>query len=267
MENENPWEKKNSPSVDQVLEDLKRFIVGGRGGKKSPKKDGSKKQPFSPDFNVRKLFLFVVPVLVAILLFKSFYQVQPGEKGIVLRLGKYSKTTSSGLNFLIPFVEKVVVVDIETIRKEEFGFRSNASGRSAESARSTRTLDTESLMLTGDRNVINLNWVVQYKVNQPKNFIFNIRDGVSVVRDLSEMVIRRLVGNRDFDYLLQEREEIAFEALGEIQKKLNFYKSGVDLVTVQLQDVTPPTPVRPSFRSKRSRPRPHKTSQRSTKNL
>ena len=74
MENENPWEKKNSPSVDQVLEDLKRFIVGGRGGKKSPKKDGSKKQPFSPDFNVRKLFLFVVPVLVAILLFKSFYQ-------------------------------------------------------------------------------------------------------------------------------------------------------------------------------------------------
>ena len=247
MENENPWEKKNSPSVDQVLEDLKRFIVGGRGGKKSPKKDGSKKQPFSPDFNVRKLFLFVVPVLVAILLFKSFYQVQPGEKGIVLRLGKYSKTTSSGLNFLIPFVEKVVVVDIETIRKEEFGFRSNASGRSAESARSTRTLDTESLMLTGDRNVINLNWVVQYKVNQPKNFIFNIRDGVSVVRDLSEMVIRRLVGNRDFDYLLQEREEIAFEALGEIQKKLNFYKSGVDLVTVQLQDVTPPTPVRPSF--------------------
>ena len=165
----------------------------------------------------------------------------------MLRLGKYSKTTSSGLNFLIPFVEKVVVVDIETIRKEEFGFRSNASGRSAESARSTRTLDTESLMLTGDRNVINLNWVVQYKVNQPKNFIFNIRDGVSVVRDLSEMVIRRLVGNRDFDYLLQEREEIAFEALGEIQKKLNFYKSGVDLVTVQLQDVTPPTPVRPSF--------------------
>ena len=97
-------------------------------------------------------------------------------------------------------------------------------------------------MLTGDRNEINLNWVVQYKVNQPKNFIFNIKDGRSAVRDLSEMVIRRLVGNRDFDYLLLQREEVAFEALEEIQEKLNFYKSGVDLVTVQLQDVTPPTP-------------------------
>ncbi len=247
MENENPWEKKSSPSVDQVLEDLKKFIVGGRGGKKTPKNKGSKRPPFSPDLNARKIFLFVVPILVAILLFKAFYQVQPGEKGVVLMLGKYSKTTSSGLNFLIPFVEKVIIVDIETIRKEEFGFRSNASARNAEAARSTRTLDTESLMLTGDRNVINLNWVVQYKVNKPTDFIFNIRDGRAAVRDLSEMVIRRLVGNRDFDYLLQEREEIAFEALKEIQEKLNFYKSGVDLVTVQLQDVTPPTPVRPSF--------------------
>ena len=247
MENENPWEKKSNPSVDQVLEDLKRFVVGNRGKKKSPKKDGSKKPPFSPNLNSRKIFLFIVPALVAILLFKSFYQVQPGEKGIVIRLGKYSKTTSSGLNFLIPFIEKVIVVDIETIRKEEFGFRSNSSTRNTEAARSTRTLDAESLMLTGDRNVINLNWVVQYKVNQPKNFIFNIKDGRSAVRDLSEMVIRRLVGNRDFDYLLLQREEVAFEALEEIQEKLNFYKSGVDLVTVQLQDVTPPTPVRPSF--------------------
>ena len=197
MENENPWEKKSSPSVDQVLEDLKKFIVGGRGGKKTPKNKGSKRPPFSPDLNARKIFLFVVPILVAILLFKAFYQVQPGEKGVVLMLGKYSKTTSSGLNFLIPFVEKVIIVDIETIRKEEFGFRSNASARNAEAARSTRTLDTESLMLTGDRNVINLNWVVQYKVNKPTDFIFNIRDGRAAVRDLSEMVIRRLVGNRD----------------------------------------------------------------------
>ena len=248
MENENPWErKKTNPGIDQLLEDLKTMVVGKKGGKKPPKKNGSNKPPFSPNLNSRKIFLFVIPVLVAVLLFKSFYQVQPGEKGIVLRLGKYSKTTSSGLNFLIPFAEKVIVVDIETIRKEEFGFRSNPAGGNVEAARSTRTLDAESLMLTGDRNVINLNWVVQYKVNQPRDFVFNIRDGRSAVRDLSEMVIRRLVGNRDFDYLLQQREEIAFEALEEIQGKLNFYKSGVDLVTVQLQDVTPPTPVRPSF--------------------
>ena len=110
MENENPWErKKTNPGIDQLLEDLKTMVVGKKGGKKPPKKNGSNKPPFSPNLNSRKIFLFVIPVLVAVLLFKSFYQVQPGEKGIVLRLGKYSKTTSSGLNFLIPFARSKVI--------------------------------------------------------------------------------------------------------------------------------------------------------------
>ena len=89
--------------------------------------------------------------------------------------------------------------------------------------------------------------MVQYKIKDARNFIFNIKDGRETIRDLSEMVMRRLAGNRDFDYLLDQREELALEAKVEIQKKLNFYNSGVDLVAVQLQDVTPPETVRPSF--------------------
>lgn len=240
MSNEkDPWGQNNNSNLDSLI----------KGFKEAFNKNKSTKGKTPTDKNKRgKLFLFLIPIVVVILAFKSFYQVQAGEKGIVLKVGKYSKTTDSGLNFLIPFVEEVIIVDIETIRKEEFGFRSSQSQRNfTDSSRSTRTLDTESLILTGDRNVINLNWVVQYKINSPKDFVFNIKDGRATIRDLSEMVVRRLVGNRDFDYLLDQREELALETKIEMQEKLNFYNSGVDLVAVQLQDVTPPEPVRPSF--------------------
>ena len=240
MENENPWGKNTNSSFESFFEDLKKTF------QKKQKKTGSKTPKRKRSF--RKLFLLLIPILVVVLAFKSFYQVQAGEKGIVMRVGKYAKTTNSGLNFLIPFVEEVVIVDTETIRKEEFGFRSSVSQRNfSGDSRSTRTLDVESLILTGDRNVINLNWVVQYKINNPKDFIFNIKDGRATIRDLSETVIRRLAGNRDFDYLLDQREELALETKLEMQEKLNFYNSGVDLVAVQLQDVTPPETVRPSF--------------------
>lgn len=239
MENENPWGKNKNSDFDIFEYFKKSFQKKG----KSTKQKTTRKAP-----DLKKLFLFLIPIFVVFLAFKSFYQVQAGEKGIVMRVGKYSKTTDSGLNFLIPFVEEVIIVDTETIRKEEFGFRSSVSQRNfSDASRSTRTLDIESLILTGDRNVINLNWVVQYKINNPKDFVFNIKDGRITIRDLSEMVIRRLAGNRDFDYLLDQREELAIETKLEMQEKLNFYKSGVDLVAVQLQDVTPPEAVRPSF--------------------
>ena len=241
MQNDNPWDKKNNPELDKFVNSFKGWLGGGKNNKGSNQKN-------SKGFDIKKLAFFLLPVLIVIILFQSVYQIQPGEKGIVLRVGKYYKTTDSGLNFLIPFVEDVIIVDVETIRKEEFGFRSsNLQSNFADVSRATRTLDQESLMLTGDRNVINLNWVVQYKINRPKDFVFNIKDSRAMVRDLSQMVVRRLVGNRDFDYVLDQREELALETKIEMQEKLNFYQSGLDLVTVQLQDVTPPTTVRPSF--------------------
>ena len=238
MSKENPWEQSENSSLESFLQDFKKIWKKGK-----KKANGNSPTPYKK----RSFFVFLIPIAIVFLAFKSFYQVQAGEKGIVLRVGKYYKTTEPGLNFLIPYIEQVIVVDIETIRKEEFGFRSNLEQRFNNSSRSTRTLDSESLILTGDRNVINLNWVVQYKIKNARDFIFNIKDGRATIRDLSETVIRRLAGNRDFDYLLDQREELALEAKLEIQEKLNSYNSGVDLVAVQLQDVTPPEPVRPSF--------------------
>ena len=240
MTNENPWGGGENSGLDKIVNDFKQaFARSSKTGQKNSGPGG---------LGLSKLFFILIPVLVVFLIFKSFYQIQAGEKGIILKFGKYSKTTNSGLNFLLPFVEEVIVVDVETIRKEEFGFRSSSVQRGfPDASRSTRTLDVESLILTGDRNVINLNWVVQYKISNPKDFVFNIKDGRATIRDLSEMVIRRLAGNRDFDYLLDQREELALETKIEMQEKLNSYSSGVDLVAVQLQDVTPPEAVRPSF--------------------
>ena len=226
MEEQNPWDNLQDKK-EKVLEQFKKN---------------------RPNFSQWKpIVLIVLGVVVIYQAFQSFYQVEPGERGVVLRYGQYQVTTEPGLNFRIPIIERVIIVNIDNIRKEEFGFRSTTSARFGGDARTSRTLDVESLMLTGDRNVINLNWVVQYRITEPEKFLFNIKDVRATVRDISETVIRRLVGNRDFDYVLDQREELALETRLEMQKMLVRYQSGVQLVTIQLQDVTPPQAVRPSF--------------------
>jgi membrane protease subunit HflK len=240
----NPWGNNNNQKppefgdlVDKGLKRMSSFLNDG-GGKGSgdgeePEKKGSS----------GLLVILVIGFLIFIG-FKSFYQIQPGERGVVLRFGQYLTTTYPGLNFKIPMVDQVYKIDVETVRKEEFGFRSQLADNFT---RTSRTQNIESLMLTGDKNVININWVVQYRIEKPEDFLFNVRDVRAMVRDISESVIRRLVGNRDFDYVLDKREELALNTRTEMQDLLNKYSTGIKLVTVQLQDVNPPEPVRPSF--------------------
>jgi membrane protease subunit HflK len=102
-------------------------------------------------------------------------------------------------------------------------------------------------MLTADKNVIDVEWIVQYKVRDPMNFIFKIAEVPQAVRDVSEAAMRRIVGNMDFDFVLGNREILADTASREMQAILDSYESGVNIVTVQLQDVNPPDPVRPAF--------------------
>jgi len=103
------------------------------------------------------------------------------------------------------------------------------------------------LMLTGDKNVIDVEWIVQYKVLDPVNFVFKVADVQSAVRDVSESAIRRIVGNMNFDYVLKNREVLAAATARELQAALNHYETGVKIVTVQLQDVNPPDAVKPAF--------------------
>ena len=241
-DNMNPWGDRNKkPSeLDELIQQGLKKIFNIKQGNKPPSGSDNNIKPPS-GFNIG---IIIVVLAVLFLGYQSVYQIQPNEQGVVLRFGRFSNISSPGLNFLIPFIEKVIKVDVESIRKEEFGFRQNISRTYSQAS---NALDLESLMITADKNVIQLNWVVQYKIRDAENFLFNIRDPRAAVRDVSESVIRRLVGNRDFDYVLNNREELAESTLKEMQDLLDKYSSGIQLVVVQLQDLNPPDPVRPSF--------------------
>lgn len=189
----------------------------------------------------------VVLALAVILLWSSWYTVQPDETAIVQRFGKVVRTAGPGLHFKIPYgIETVRLVPTARVLKEEFGFRSEVPGR--RTRYSPRQFDDESLMLSGDLNVIDVEWIVQYRIAEPEKFLFRVREPIDTIRDVSEAVMRRVVGNRlGSDVLTVGRAAIATEVKDEMQKILDEYQTGIRLVTVELQNVTPPDPVKPAF--------------------
>jgi membrane protease subunit HflK len=191
---------------------------------------------------------FIVAVIVvALLMWSSWYTVQPEETAVVQRFGRVVRTESPGLHFKLPFgIETVRLVPTARILKEEFGFRTLEPGR--RTRYSQQDLSTESLMLTGDLNVIDVQWIVQYRIDDPVRFLFDVRRPRDALRDVSEAVMRRIVGNRlASDVLTVGRAGIASKVKADMQKILSEYKTGIRLVTVELQDVTPPDPVKPAF--------------------
>lgn len=179
-------------------------------------------------------------------LFSSFYSVGPDEVGIIRRFGKYVRTTNPGLHLKFPFMEKVNKVKVKYIFKEEFGFRTTRAG--VVSQYSPREYFDESLMLTGDLNVLVVEWIVQFKVKDPVKLLFQVRNPLRTVRNISEAVMRQVVGdNTVSEGLTTRRVEINQEVQDKLQEVLDFYDSGIQVVTVKLQDVNPPDQVKPSF--------------------
>lgn len=153
-----------------------------------------------------------------------------------------------GLHFKIPFgVDTVFKVHTEQVDTEAFSFKSVRPGIRTQYEKSAVT-ERESLMLTGDLNVIDVEWIVQFRREDPRKYLFNVRDPIMAIRDISETVNRRIVGNRSFDYVLQNREEVNKMAQEELQKILDEYESGIRVVNVRLQNVVPPDPVKGAFK-------------------
>lgn len=194
---------------------------------------------------------FVGPIIavlaILILLVTSLYTVQPEETAVVQRFGRVIRTAGPGLHFKIPLgVEKIRLAPTTRVLKEEFGFRTIVAGRRTQYQRGT--FRAESLMLTGDLNVIDVQWIVQYRIEDPVSFFFNVREPVDTIRDVSESTMRRVVGDRSgSDVLTVGRVGIASKAAEEMQRILSEYETGIRIVTVELQDVTPPDPVKPAF--------------------
>lgn len=178
----------------------------------------------------------------------SFYTVQPEERAVVKRFGRVVSIQEPGLHFKLPFwIDRAWPVPTERVLKEEFGFRTVATGIQSEYAKGG-THEDESLMLTGDLNVIDVEWIVQYRISDPDKYLHRVREQQKAIRDVSEAVMRRVVGNRmGSDVLTVGRVEIANQAREEIQQILDLYDMGVHVYTVEMQDVTPPDPVKPAF--------------------
>jgi membrane protease subunit HflK len=200
-----------------------------------------------PQFRFNKgLIPLIVLAAIGVLLISSIYSTGPDEVGVIRRFGKYVRTTMPGLHLKLPLIEKLNNVKVKYIFKEEFGFRTTKAG--VITRYSPKEYFEESLMLTGDLNVLVVEWIVQFKVKDPVKLLFNIRNPDRTVRNISEAVMRQTVGDHTVNEVLTTRRvEINQDVQDKLQDILDSYDSGIQIVTVKLQDVNPPDPVKPSF--------------------
>ncbi len=217
----------------------------GRQAKVRILKTGDGKLQF--DFKPAMIWGPLLGLLAIYAVLTSFYTVPQDSVALVQRFGAYNRTAEPGLHFRAPLgIERVTRVPVERVIKEEFGFRTVSAGVKTEY--SGQDYSGESLMLTGDLNIADVEWVVQYKIKDPYQYVFRVRNVEDTFRDLSEAVTTRLVGDRSVNEVITEgRSEIAVQVQTELQEMLDLYETGVDVVTVQLQDVNPPGPVKDSF--------------------
>lgn len=193
------------------------------------------------------ILLILLLALLASFTFKSFVIIQATEEGIVTRFGKYDRTLSSGMNFVIPFIEDVKKVEVTTVQKEEFGFRTKQSSVRSEYE---NNIVHESQMLTGDLNIINVEWVVQYKITDAKAWLFNVAEEQrnKTIRDVAKAVMNSLIGDRAiFSIMGAERNSIAMHASDMMNKQFSILGLGITVLSVQLQNVVPPQQVQEAF--------------------
>jgi len=180
-------------------------------------------------------------------LLSSFYTVDADEVGVIQRFGKYVETMQPGLHMKMPFgIETVRKVKVQRVLKEEFGYRTQAAG--VRSTYEEADYSSESLMLTGDLSCALVEWIVQYRIKDPKAYLFHVRDITGTIRDLTESAMRQVVGDHSVDeVIITSRQEISLQVRDLLQQLLDHTEAGVDIVTVNLQDVNPPAPVQPAF--------------------
>ena len=179
----------------------------------------------------------------------SFYQVPTESVAVVQRFGQFLEIATPGLRFKIPFgVDQVTEVPVQRQLKLEFGFATLNATDPYQASRDFREQEDEKSMVTGDLNAAHVEWVVQYRVNDPKSFLFKLRDPKSTLRDLSESVMREVVGDRTVDEVLTiGRQEIENESVKKLQEIVAKLEMGLGVEQVQLINVHPPTRVQQSF--------------------
>ena len=193
-----------------------------------------------------KGIVLVVLALIVLWLCTGFYRVQTNEEGVVMRFGKWVATTQPGLNWHLPYpIETVELPAVTDVHQIDIGYR--ATG--ADTTRGTRRdVPEESLMLTGDQNIIDIDFSVLWKISDATAYLFNIRDSQDTVKIAAESAMREIIGRTDIQPALTEaRGEIESTSRALLQKTLDEYKAGIEITGLILQDVKPPAPVIDAF--------------------
>ena len=229
----NPWgggssgNKDLEDSIKKAKEKFGKFKIGGP----------------------RNISILIIVVLI-IWLATGFYRVEPDEQGIELLFGKWNQvTTEPGLHYFFPTpIGKTMTPKVESIRKINVGYRSASELGFTSSSNSQRNILEESLMLTGDQNIVDVNFTVLYKIKDAGKFLFKLRNPETTVKDMSESVMREVVGQRDLEFLLTGgRQEVEQVVRNNLQDILDEYESGILVQSIQLQSVNPPALVIDAF--------------------
>ncbi len=190
----------------------------------------------------QSLFIAILGVLLVLWLVSGIYQVQPGEDGVIRTFGRYSATTGPGLHYHLPWpVQTVTIVNVESIRRAEIGFRTKDEGNKVD-------VVDEALMLTMDENIVQVELLVQYRVGDSRKFIFNVQNPERVLLTTAEVALRSTVGNMTIDDVItEERARVQDETRAFLKRLLEEYGSGILVTDVRLQVADPPEEVRDAF--------------------
>jgi len=226
------------PDLDQLWRDFNQRLnklFGGQGGGRDGGEGGG-----SSDGHGAGISAGVVAVVIGFLwLVSGFFIVQEGQTGVVMTFGKFSHSTQPGFNWRWPYpIQAHEVVNLSQVRTVEIGYRSNVRNK----------LARESLMLTDDENIIDIQFAVQYRLKDASQWVFNLRDQEETVKEVAETAIREIVGKSKMDFVLYEgREKVAFDTSTLMQHILDRYKIGVLVTNVTMQAVQPPEQVQAAF--------------------
>ncbi len=190
--------------------------------------------------NPKMIVIIIVVVFILIAGFSSFYTVDQMEEAVILRMGEYNRKTGPGLHFKMPFgIEKNYNVETQKVHKQEFGFRTQSPGIKTQFR--SRGYENESIMLTGDLNIVDVQWIIQYRIVDPNAWLFNVEHREKTIRDISQSVINLLVGDRTiFDVISSERANIESKGQELMNGFFSDYNLGAKVTTVKLQNIVPP---------------------------
>ncbi len=194
------------------------------------------------NFNIKPKFIWtiLIVIIVAFSIMSGVYMVDQTEEAVVLTLGRYSRTTGPGLNYKLPLgLERVYKVPTKVIQTMQFGFRTDSAGITT--IYSQKDYSGESVMLTGDLNIVDVSWIIQYRIVDPQAWLFNVNNKEKTIRDVSQSVINQLVGDRAIlNVIGSERTNIEDAGLQMTQRIMDSYGMGIQITTVKLQNIVPP---------------------------